>query len=119
MLCISSAVVIEQLVVRADLGVYLVHVLLNDSRKSIIVRIAGLSCLEEDIGVLSGTSVAWMVWIQSVLAECCNGIQISHILQILVIPGLDLLDLMRCTETVEEVDERNFALDCCQMSNGS
>ena len=51
------------------------------------------------------------------LTEFSDRIHISHILQIFVIPGLDLLDLMRCTETIEEVDERNFTLDSCQMSN--
>ena len=119
MLCISSAVVVEQLVICTDLSVNLVHVLLNNCRKCIVVGVTCLSCLEENIRVLSRTSLAWMIWIQSVLTECCNRIHISHILQILVIPGLDLLDLVRCTETVKEVDERNFALDCCQMSNWS
>ena len=52
-----------------------------------------------------------------VITEFSDRIHISHILQIFVIPGLDLLDLMRCTETIEEVDERNFTLDSCQMSN--
>ena len=58
---------------------------------------------------LSGTDGSDSVHVSP---ECIDGIHISHILQILVIPGLDLLDLVGGTETVEEVDERNLALDC-------
>ena len=58
-----------------------------------------------------------MVRVQSMCAELIDGIQISHFLQILIIPCLDLLDLVGGTETVEEVDERNFALDGCKVSN--
>ena len=63
MLGISSAVVVEQLIVSTNLGINLVHIFLNDCRKGIIVRVAGFSCLEEDIRVLSGASLAWMIWI--------------------------------------------------------
>ena len=41
----TSAVVVEQLVIGSDLGIYLVHVLLHDRGQSIIVGVAGLSCL--------------------------------------------------------------------------
>ena len=58
-----------------------------------------------------------MVRVQGILSERVDGIHVNHILQIFVIPCLDLLDLVRCTETIEEVDERNFTFDCCKMSN--
>ena len=50
-------------------------------------------------------------------SERVNRIHIYHILQIFIVPGLDLLDLVGSTESVEEIDEGNFALDCCQMGN--
>ena len=78
MLSVSSSVVVEQLVICADLSVYFIHVLLYDCRKSIVVRVTCLSCLEEDIRVLSGTSLYRMVRVQSVLTECINGVHISH-----------------------------------------
>ena len=40
LLSVLSSVVVEQLVVGADLCIYLVHVLLNDSRHRIVVRVA-------------------------------------------------------------------------------
>ena len=116
-LSVCSSVVVKQLVVCSDLGVYLVHVFLNDRRHSIVVRITCLSCLEEDIRVLSGTSLAGMIRIQCVIPERVDGVHIHQILQVLVIPGLDLLDLMRSTETVEEVDERQLALERCAVRN--
>ena len=58
-----------------------------------------------------------MIRVQRMFTELIDSIPVSHISQIFVIPGLDLLDLVGGTETVEEVDERNFALDSCQMSN--
>ena len=68
--------------------------------------------LEEDIRVLSGTSLAWVIWIQGMVTEFSDCFQICHILKIFIIPCLDLLDLVRCTESIEEVDERNFTFDC-------
>ena len=60
-----------------------------------------------------------MVRIQALISPCLNGIEISHFLQILVIPCLDLLDLVGSTETVEEVDERKTSLDCRKVCNWS
>ena len=117
MLSIRSTVVVEQLIVSTDLGINLVHVLLDDCRKRVIIWVAGLPCLEEDVWVLGRSPLAWMVWIQCILTECINRVHVNHFLQVIVIPGLNLLDLMGGTETVKEVDERNFALDGCHMRN--
>ena len=118
-LSIRSSVVVEQLVIGTDLSVNFVHVLLNDCRKSIVVRVACLTSLEEDIRVLSRTSLTRMIRIQSIFSVCFDCIHIYHIFQIFVIPLLDLLDLMRSTESVEEVDERKTSFDCCTVSNRS
>ena len=89
MLCVFCSVVVEQFVVCSDLCIYFVHVILNDSRKSIVVRVTCLSCLEEDIRVLSGTSLAWVVRVQCVCAELIDRIHIYQIFQIFVIPCLN------------------------------
>ena len=44
---------------------------------------------------------------------------VDQVIEIFIIPDLDLLDLVRGTETIKEVDERKFALDCCTVCNGS
>ena len=42
-----------------------------------------------------------------------DGVPVHQAAHVVVVQHLDLLDLMRCTETIKEVDEWNFALDCC------
>ena len=64
-----------------------------------------------------GTAHCSALRVQGVLAECLNSIHVAHFLQILVVPNLDLLDLVGGTEAVEEVDERHAALQGCQMSD--
>ena len=60
---IFCSVVIEQFVVRSELFVYFVHIVLNDSRKGVIIRVARFSCLEEDVRVLSRSTKNWMFWV--------------------------------------------------------
>ena len=58
-----------------------------------------------------------MIRIQSLVTELLNLVQIDHILQIIVIPNLNLLNLVRGAEAVEEVDERKLSVNCCAVSN--
>ncbi len=50
--------------------------------------------------------------------ELLHGVHVAHILQILVVPDGDLLDLVAGAEAVEEVDEGDLALQSGQMSHG-
>ena len=116
---VGSAIVVEQLVISAQLGIDLVHVLLDHGGQSVVVGVAGLTMLEEDIAVLVRATHVGALRIQGVLAERLDSVHVAHLLQVLVIPHGDLLDLVRGTETVEEVDEGNAALDGGQMGHGS
>ena len=118
MLSVRRPIVIEQLVICAALRVNLVHILLHNSRQSVIIWVAGLSRLEENIRILSGTSLARMVGIQGMLAESGDRVPVSHLSQVVIIPGFDLLNLVRGTETIKEINKRNLALDGSQMSHG-
>ena len=60
-----------------------------------------------------------MCRVQAVAAELSNSLMVDQVIEIFIIPDLDLLDFVRCTETIEEVDEGKFALDCCAVRNGS
>ena len=116
-LCVSSAVVVEGLVVGADLGVDLVHVVNNNLGNRVVVFVAGFSCLEEDIVVLSGTSGDRVLRVQRTAAELLNCVPVEHIAEVSVIPLLDLLNLMRGTEAVKEVKEGYSALDGGKVSD--
>ena len=116
-LSVRCTVVVEQLVVGAQLLVYLAHVLLNDFRNCFVVNVGSLAVLEEDVAVFVGTTHNRMLRIQCAGTELLNSLHVAHISQIVVIPYSDLLDLVRGAEAVEEVDERNAALDCCTVCN--
>ncbi len=47
------------------------------------------------------------------------GVHIDHILEVVVVPRLDLLYLVRGTEAVKEVENGTRALDSRKMSNGA
>ena len=115
--CVGSAVVVEQVVVGSQLLVDLSHVLLDDCGQSVVDRVAGLTMLEEHVAVLVGTAHLGVLGVQSLLAELLHSLHVAHFLQIGVIPLLDLLVLVRSTEAIEEVQEGNLALDCCQVGN--
>ena len=75
--------------------------------------------LEEDIAVLSRAAQHGMLGVDGAFAERLDRVPIDHLGKILVVPRLDLLDLVRGTETVEEVDERNSALDGREVRDGA
>ena len=116
---VGCAVVVEQLIVGAQLGVDLLHALLHHGGQSLIVLVAGLAVLEEDITVLVRAAHMGMLGVQSMTAELGHGVHVAHVLQILVIPHGDLLDLVGGTEAVKEVDKGNLALQRSQMGHGA
>ena len=116
---IPGAVIIEQLVVGADLLVDLVHILFHNTRDRLIIGVGGLAGLEEDVGVLGGAALDRMLRVQRVPAEAVHGVPIQHLSEILVVPHLDFLDLMGGAEAVEEMQERHPALDGGQMGDGA
>ena len=116
---VRSAIVVEGLVVGADSLVDLVHVIDHDLRQRVIILVAGLAGLEEDIVVLSGAAGAGMLRVHGAAAELLHGVPVEHLAEILVIPHVDLLDLMGGTEAVEEVQERNLAADGGQVRDGA
>ena len=115
---IRGAIVVEQLVVGADLGIDLAHVLLDQIRHGVIIFIGRLTVLEEDIAVFVAAAHLRMLRVQAALTEGIDRIHVHHLGQIVIIPDGDLLDLMRGTEAVKEVQERDAALDGGQMRHG-
>ena len=62
---VGRAVVVEQLVVGAELFVDLAHVLLNDCGQRVVVLVAGFTVLEEDIAVLVAAAGSRMLRIEA------------------------------------------------------
>ena len=75
--------------------------------------------LEEDISVFCGAAESGVIRVERMGAEFVDCVHVDHRRELVVVPYLDLMDLVRGTEAVEEVDERHLALDSCEVSDGS
>ena len=115
MLRVGRADVVEQLVIGANLFIDLAQIFLDDAGNGFIVLVAGFSCLEEHVGVLSGALQEGAFRIHGVFAEVVDGVHIQHILQVVVIPDFNLLNFVGSTETIKEMQEGNLALNGGQM----
>ena len=105
--CIFGAVVIEEAVFATGELVDLFHVFLHDGGHFVVEAIASLAVLEEVVGVLSHTARHGVHRVQGAGAELGQGLLIDERSEILVVELLDLLDLVRGAEAVEEADERD------------
>ena len=56
-----------------------------------------------------------MIRIERTTTERLNGIPVKDLREVCIVHDLDLLDLMRGTESVKEVDERHTSLDGDEM----
>ena len=116
---IRSAIVVESFVVAAGQLVDLVHVVLDDGRQGVVVRVAGFAGLEEDVRVLGRAAQGRVVRATGcAFAESLDGIHVDELGQILVILDFDLLDFVRGAEAVKEMQERDAAFDCGEMGDG-
>ena len=113
---VLSTIVVEELVVCATDLIDLIHVSLNLIRYCKIERVGSFSALEVDIRVLSCTTKCRVVRREGSLTEFLDCIVINEGAECIVVDNFDLLDLVRCTETVEEVNERNSCLDGSEVS---
>ena len=116
---VGSAVVVEGLVVSADLGVDLVHVVHDHLGNGVVVLVAGLAGLEEDVAVLGLAAEHGVLGVQGMAAELVHSVPIQHIAQVVIVPDLDLLYLVGGAEAVEEVEERHPALNGGQMGHSA
>ena len=114
---VGGAVVVEQAVISAELGIDLVHVLLDNGGQLVVGRVAGLAVLEEDVAVLVGTTGVRVLGVQGVVTEGLDGVHVEHILEVVEVPHGDLLDLVGGAEAVEEVQERHATLDGGQVGH--
>ena len=73
--------------------------------------------LEEDVAVLVRAAGVRVLGVQRVVTEGLDGVHVAHILEVIVVPDGDLLDLMGGAEAVEEVEERDLALDGGEVSH--
>ncbi len=117
--CVLGAIVVEQVIARAELRVDLVHVCLDDLGKLVVGRVAGLTMLEEDIAVLVCATGMRMLRVECVVTEALDSVHVEHVLEVVEVPHGDLLDLVGGAEAVEEVQERHATLDGSKVCHRS
>ena len=108
---IRRAVIVEELIVGADLGIDFIHIFFDNGRNRVVELVACLTMLEEDVAVLVRAAQHRALRVERTLAERFDRVVIDHLVEILEIPHFDLLNLVRGAEAVEEVQERHAALD--------
>ena len=114
---IGSSVVVEEMVLAAcdpgDFG----HIAFYHFGHCFIVSVAGLTVLEEDVAVFCHTACNRVLGRERAAAEFGKSLAVEQRLEVFHLKGFYLLDFVRCTETVEEINERNAALDSRQVCN--
>ena len=108
---IGIAIVNERLVLAAGNFADLDHRLGGHVGNRIVETVGGLTRLEIDVGILGGTARNGVLGIQRTLAELGECLLVEQSFECLVVDQLDLLDLVRRTETVEEMHERHAGFD--------
>ena len=114
---VRGAVVVEGFVVGADALVDLLHVLHHDLHQVVVGQVGGLAVLEEGLRGLVGPPVIGVVGQVGLGVDALDGLPVHHVLQVLIGPGAQLLDLVGGAEAVEEVDEPHAGLDGGQVGH--
>ena len=115
---ILRTVVVKEMMLAArdlcDVG----HGLLDELRQRIVEAVGRFTRLEVDVRVRRGAAQDRMVRIERAAAEGLDGIPVEQLAEVFVVDHLDLLNLVRRAEAVEEVDERHAALDGDEVCDG-
>ena len=118
LLGVGIAVVVKKVVVAADHGIDLVHILLHHAREGIVELVGDLPLLEEDIGILGAAAQYRAVGGKPAVTEGIHRGTVHQRLQLLIAPNLDLLNLMGSAEAIEEMQEGDPALDGGKVGDG-
>ena len=96
---------------------YLIHTFLHHTRYRIVELIGSLAVLEVGVCILRSTALMRMLRIHCTFAERLDGIHIRQLGHVFIIDDLYLLDLVRGTESIKEVQERHTSFNGGQMGN--
>ena len=116
--CTRITIVIKKTVVSANLFVNTIHARLNNAWKIVINAVTCFAILEENIRILVRTTHMWMLRIKRMITKTLKRTEIIHTFKLIKVPHRYFLNLMRCSKSVKEIDERNTALNCSHMCNG-
>ena len=91
----------------------LLEVFRSDIDNAVLVEVLSFTTLESDIVILSATSGDSMsVRVQSSSLEVLDGIHIENGFPEIIVDEFDILNLVRGSETIEEVNDRGSGFNC-------
>ena len=117
--CIFSADVVEEFVFSAGDSCDFVHVFLDDGGSCIVELVDRFAALEVDVTILGADFGDGLFGTESAFAEFLDVFVIHEFRDVFVRDFFEFVDFVRSTETVEELEERNFGFVSCQVSNKS
>ena len=97
-----------------DLG-ETVHRGLDDVGDRVVIEVARLAGLEEDVGVLGGAAQDRLVGIEPPFPVSENTVDGDHVDDVLITELLDLVHFVRRAESVEEMEERDPRFERCRV----
>ncbi len=103
---LGMARVFEETVATAREFLEAIHEALDDVRKPVVEAVRRLACLEEHVGILRGAANDRMLGRDRATAIRGDPILVDHRVERLVLEQLDLRDLVRGAEAVEEMHHR-------------
>ena len=115
LLGLGIAVVDEGFVLAAGDLRDLAHRIGHHVGNGIVELVGSLTRLEVDVGVLGRTARHGVLGVQGTGAEGLQGVAVEQRRERSLVDELDLLDLVRGAETVEEVQERHAGLQGHQV----
>jgi len=95
----------------------LIHEALDNAGEFSITVVGGFAALEVNVRVLGADFGVRSFGTESAGAELFDVLNVEEALHIGIVEEFDLLDFVRSTETVEEGQERDFALERGEMSH--
>ena len=110
-LSILCAVVVKEVVVTAGDLAQLVHIVLYSLGDSVVEGVGSLTLLEVDITILRRTTSHRCIRGERTVTELLDRLEVNEGTKVLHIDLLNLLDLVRGTEAVEEVEEGHTSVD--------
>ena len=117
---VFGAVVVVQMIFSAGDLLDFFHRFFDDTGYRVVVFVGSLSSLEVYVGVLSGALLSRMLGVEGARLEIFD---IGHVfieyerLELVVIDHFDLGNLVRSSETVEEMQERHSGFQRSEMSD--
>ena len=112
---VGCAAVIENMMFAPRDFSHVRHNAFDNVGKFIVIVIDGLANLEINVGISGGAAHNWMVGIERVSAEFINRVIVQNLGEVGIINHFYLLNFMRRSEAVEEVNKGNSTLNRRQM----